>query len=135
MKRDVKIEEMLDYIAIEEAPKELIYKWKAEVQLQKERKPFYTVLLRPSVVFPLVFAGFWYYFITFKKELFEYYLLDRLRSLSMEISPVVASSTSSIASSSYYIIGAGIFSILLAAISLFWFYQGKKLRYTTVRNW
>ena len=135
MKKDVKIEEMLDYIAIEEAPKELIYKWKAEVQLQKERKLFYTVLLRPSVVFPLVFAGFWYYFITFKKELFEYYLLDRLRSLSMEISPVLASSTSSIASSNYYIIGAGIFSIMLAAISLFWFYQGKKLRYSIVRNW
>ena len=135
MKRDVKIEEMLDYIAIEEAPKELIYKWKADVQLQKERKRFYAVLLRPSVVFPLILAGFWYYFITFKKELFEYYLLDRLRSLSMEISPVVASSTSSIASSSYYIIGAGIFSILLAAISLFWFYQGKKLGYARIRYW
>ena len=39
MKKDVKIEEILNHIAIEEAPKELIYKWKAEVQLQKERKP------------------------------------------------------------------------------------------------
>ena len=133
MKRDIKIEEMLDYIAIEEAPKELIYKWKAEVQLQKERMKFYAVLLRPSIVFPLVLAGFWYYFAIFKKALFEYYLLDKLRSFSQEISPVVASSTSSLASSNYYIIGAGIFSIMLAAISLFWFYQGKKLRYARIR--
>jgi hypothetical protein len=135
MKRDLKIEEMLDHIAIEEAPMELIYKWKAEVGLQKERKRFYVLLLRPSIVFPLVLAGFWYYFIMFKKDLFEYYLVDSLRSLSMEISPVVASSTSSIASSNYYIIGAGIFSIILAAISLLWFYQGKKLKYSIVRNW
>ncbi len=135
MKRDIKIEEMLDYIAIEEAPKELIYKWKVEVELQKERKRFYVLLLRPSIVFPLVLSGFWYYFAMFKKELFEYYLVDRLRSLLQEISPMFASSTSTIASSNYYIIGAGIFSIMLAAISLFWFYQGNKLRYAEVRNW
>lgn len=135
MKRDIKIEEMLDYIAIEEAPKELIYKWKAEVELQKGRKRFYVLLLRPSIVFPLVLSGFWYYFAMFKKELFEYYLVDRLRSLLQEISPMFASSTSTIASSNYYIIGAGIFSIMLAAISLFWFYQGNKLRYAEVRNW
>ncbi len=135
MKRDIKIEEMLDYIAIEEAPKELTYKWRAEVELQKERKRFYVVLLRPSIVFPLVFAGLWYYFVIFKKALFEYYLLDRLRSLFQEISPVFESSTTSIASSNYYIIGAGIFSIMLATISLFWFYQGKKLKYAIVRIW
>jgi len=135
MKRDVNFDEILNHIAIEEAPKELIYKWKAEVQLQKERKRFYAVLLRPSIVFPLVFAGFWYYFAVFKKELFEYFLSDKLSSFFQEISPVVASSTSSFASSDYYIIGASIFSILLAAVSLFWFCQGKKLKYAIVRNW
>lgn len=135
MKKNINLEEMLDYIAVEEAPVELIYKWKMEVQLQKERKRFFAVLLRPSIVFPIVLAGFWYYFAMFKKELFEYYLLDKLRSFLQQISPVVASSTSSLASSNYYIVGSGIFSVLLAAISLFWFYQGKKLRYSVIRNW
>lgn len=135
MKRDIKIEEILDYIAVEEAPKELIYKWRAEVELQKERKRFYVVLLRPSIVFPLVLAGTWYYFAVFKRALFEYYLIDKLRSLFHEISPVVADSASTIASSNYYIIGAGIFSIMLAAISLFWYYQGKKFRYSKVKIW
>lgn len=134
MKRNVNLEEILDYIAVEEAPSKLIYRWKAEVQLQKERKKFYTVLLRPSVVFPLVLAGFWYYFAVFRKELFEYYLLDKLRSFFTEIIPVFANSTYNIASSYYYIIGAGIFSILFAAVSLFWFYQGKKLKYSVIRN-
>ncbi len=135
MKKNINLEEMLNYIAIEEAPKELIYKWKAEVQLQRGRKKFYTVLLRPSVVFSLVLAGFWYYFAVFKKELFEYYLLDKFSSFLQQISPVVASSASSLASSNYYIIGAGIFSMLLAAVSLFWFYQGKKPKYSVIRNW
>ncbi len=134
MKRDVNLEKILDYIAIEEAPVELIYKWKAEVGLQKEKQRFYVLLLRPSIVIPLVLAGFWYYFALFKGELFKYYLVDRLHSLLQEISPMFASSTSSIASSNYYIIGAGIFSVLLAAISLFWFYQGKKFNYAVVRN-
>ncbi len=135
MKRDIKIEEILDYVAVEKAPDYLIHKWKAEVELQKERKRFFAALLRPSIVFPLALAGLWYYFAMFKKELFEYYLVDKLRSLFQEISPVVADSTSTIASSNYYIIGAGIFSITLAAISLYWFYQGKKLKYARIRNW
>ena len=135
MKRDINLEEILDYIAVEKAPDYLIHKWKAEVELQKERKRFFAVFFRPSIVFPLVLAGFWYYFAVFKKELFEYYLVDKLRSLFQEISPVVADSTTTIASSNYYIIGVGIFSIALAAIYLFWFYQGKKLRYSVVRNW
>jgi hypothetical protein len=135
MKRDIKIEEILDYVAVEKAPDYLIHKWKAEVELQKERKRFFVLFFRPSIVFPLVLAGFWFYFTMFKRELFEYYLVDKLRSLLQEISPVVADSTSTIASSNYYIIGAGIFSITLAAISLFWFYQGKKLKYARIRNW
>ena len=133
MKRDINLEEILDYVAIEEAPDNLIYKWKAEVELQKERKRFFVILFRPSIVFPLVLAGFWYYFALFKRTLFEYSLADKLRSFLQEISPVVADSTSTIASSNYYIIGAGIFSIMIAAISLFWFYQGKKLRYARIR--
>jgi len=134
MRKDINLEKMLDHIAIEEAPTELIYKWKLEVRLQKERKRFYVLLLRPSIVIPLLLTGFWYYFALFKKELFEYYLVDRLRSILQEISPMFADSTYKIASSNYYIIGVCIFSIMLAAISLFWFYQGKKFSYAIVRN-
>lgn len=133
MRKDINLEKMLDHIAIEEAPANLIYKWKKEVELQKEKKKFYVLSLRPSIVFPLVLAGFWYCFAIFKKELFEYYLIDRLRPLLQEISPIFASSTYSIASSNYYIITAVIFSVLLATISLFWFYQGKKYNYAVVK--
>jgi hypothetical protein len=135
MKKNLNLEEILDYIAVEEAPRELIYRWKTEVQLRKERKRFFAVLLRPSIVFPLLLSGFWYYLTVFKKELFEYYLTDRLRSFFMEVIPFLANSTYNIASSYYYIIGAGIFSVFLAAVSLFWFYQGKRLRYSIIRNW
>jgi hypothetical protein len=135
MKKDINLEKMLDYIAVEEAPVELICKWKLDVGLQKERKKFYASLLRPSIVFPLVLAGLWYYFVIFKEKLFEYHLADRLRTLLQEINPMLVSYTSSIASSNYYIIGAGIFSVFLAGISLFWFYRGKKLKYAWIRNW
>jgi hypothetical protein len=130
MKKDIKIEKMLDYIAIEEAPRELIYKWRVEVELQKERKRFYVLLFRTSVVFPLVLAGFWYCLAVFRKGLIGYYLLDKIRAFFLEMSPIAASSITSL---NYYILGAGIFSITLAAISLFWFYQGKKLRYARIR--
>jgi hypothetical protein len=130
MKKDIKIEKMLDYIAIEEAPRELIYKWRAEVELQKERKRFYVLLFRTSVVFPLVLAGFWYCLAVFRKGLIGYYLLDKIRAFFLEMSPIAASSITSL---NYYILGAGIFSITLAAISLFWFYKGKKLRYARIR--
>ena len=133
MKKEINIERVLDKIAIEEAPGNLIYKWKVEVQLQKDRKRFYVELLRPSIVLPFILAGFWYYFAMFKKELFEYYLVDRLGSLFQEISPIFVSSTSSFASSYYYLVGAAIFSMALAAISLFWFYQGKKVSYARIR--
>jgi hypothetical protein len=135
MKRDVNIEEVLDYIAIEKAPEELIYKWRAEVQLQKERKRFYVLLLRTSIVFPLVLAGFWYCFAVFREGLIGYYLLDKIREFFLEISPLAASSTSSTVSLNYYIIGTGIFSIFIAAVSLFWFYQGKKFKYSVIRSW
>ena len=134
MKKDMNLEKMLDYIAIEEAPTDLIYKWKVNVELQKEKKNFYLLLLRPSVVFPIVLVGFWYYFAVFKKDLFEYYLVDGFRSLFQYINPIFASSTYSIASSNYYIIGAIIFSVLLATISLFWFYQGKKHSYAPISH-
>jgi len=134
MKKEINLDEILSQIAIEKAPEDLIFKWKAEVELQKERKTFPSVLLRPSIVFPLLFAGFWYYFFTFKRELFEYYLIDKVRSFLLAISPAVTDSTSTLVSSNYYIIGAGVFSIMLAAISLFWFYQGKKLRYVWIRS-
>jgi hypothetical protein len=130
MKKDIKIEKMLDYIAIEEAPRELIYKWRVEVELQKERKRFYVLLFRTSVVFTLVLAGFWYCLAVFRKGLIGYYLLDKIRAFFLEMSPIAASSITSL---NYYILGAGIFSITLAAISLFWFYQGKKLRYARIR--
>jgi hypothetical protein len=135
MKKDVNIEEMLDYVAVEKAPDDLIYKWKVEVELQKERKRFYVLLLRTSTVFSLVLAGFWYCFAVLKNGLIGYDLLDKIRTFFLEMSPIAASSTSSIASLNYYIFGAGIFSMLLAAGSLFWFYQGKKIRYATIRSW
>lgn len=130
MKRDINLEEMLDHIAIEEAPIELICKWKIEVQLQKERKRFYVLLLRTSTVFSLVLAGLWYCFAVLKNGLIGYYLLDKIRAFFLEISPVAASSTASL---NYYIFGAGIFSIMLATISLFWYYQGKRLRHARIR--
>jgi hypothetical protein len=133
MKKDINLDEILNSIAIEKAPEDLIYKWKVEVRLQKERKPVVLMLLRPSIVFPLLFAGFWYYIAVFKKELFEYYILDKMRSFFLALSPVLSDSTSTITASNYYLIGAGIFSVMLATISLFWFYQGKKLGYSRVR--
>lgn len=134
MKKNINLDEMLNSIAVEEAPENLIYKWKAEVRLQKEKKSIPALLLQPSIIIPLVFAGLWYYLVFFRKELFEYYFLDNLRSILPEISLVISDSTSTLASSTYYIIGAGIFSIIIATISLFWFYQRKKLRYSIVRN-
>ena len=71
MKKDININEILDYIAVEKAPDNLIFKWKAEVALQKERKSIFSVLLRPSIVLPIIFAGFWYYVAVFRKELLE----------------------------------------------------------------
>ncbi len=130
MKRDIKLEEILDYVAVEKAPENLIYKWKAEVELQKERKRFYVLLLRTSIGFSLVLAGFWYCFAVFREGLIGYDLLDKIRAFFLEISPVAASSTTSL---NYYIIGAGIFSVMLATITLFWYYQGKKLRYVRIR--
>ncbi len=132
MKRDIKLKEILDYIAVEKAPDDLIYKWKAEVELQKERKRFYVLLLRASIAFSFVLAGFWYCFAVFREGLIGYDLLDKIRAFFLRISPVAASSITSL---NYYIIGAGIFSITIAAISLLWFYQGKKLRYARIRNW
>jgi hypothetical protein len=131
MKKNINLEEILDSIAVEEAPDDLIYKWKAEVELQKERKKFHVLLLRTSTVFSLVLAGSWYCFAGLKDGLIGYYLLDKIRAFFLEISPVAASSTASL---NYYIFGAGIFSIMLAAISLFWFYQEKKPGYAIARN-
>ena len=133
MKKEIDLEKILNHIAVEEAPTELIYKWKEEVGLQKERKRFYILLLRPSIVTPFILAGFWYYFAIFKKELFEYYLVDWFGILLREINPMLVSYTSAIASSNYFIIGACIFSVFIASISLFWFYQGKKFGYARVR--
>lgn len=130
MKKNLKIEEILDYVAVEKAPNDLIYKWKAQVELQKEKKLFHLLLLRTSIVFSLVLAGSWYCFAVFRKGLIGYDLLDKIRAFFLEMSPVAASS---VASLNYYIIGAGIFSIILAAISLFWYYQVKKLRYARIK--
>lgn len=135
MKKDINIEEILDYIAIEESPDNLIYKWKAEIALQKERKSFFSVLLRPSIVIPLIFVGFWYYFAVFGKELFEYYFVDKVSAFFLEISPVLSDSINTIASSNYYIIAAGIFSVFIAAVSLFWFFREEKLKYSRMRIW
>ncbi len=135
MKKEINLDEILNQIAIEKAPEDLILKWKAEIELQKERKTLSLVLLRPSIVFPLLFAGFWYCFFTFKKELFEYYLLDKLNYLFGELNMIASNATSSMFSSFSYIVGMGVFSILFATFSLFWFYQGKKLRYSRIRVW
>jgi hypothetical protein len=132
MKRDINLEEMLDYVAVEEAPNDLIYKWKAEVELQKEKKRFYVLLLRTSTAFSLVLAGFWYCFAVFREGLIGYDLLDKIRAFFLGISPAAASSTASL---NYYIFGACIFSVMLATITLFWYYQGKKLRYARIRYW
>lgn len=130
MKRDIKLEEIMDYVAVEEAPDNLIYKWKAKLELQKERKRFHVLLLRTSIGFSLLLAGFWYCFAVFRQGLIGYALLDKIRAFFLQISPVAASSTTSL---NYYIIGAGIFSVMLATIMLFWYYQVKKLKYAPIR--
>jgi len=135
MKNNINLDDILDYVAVEKAPYDLIFKWKAEIVLQKERKSFFALFLRPSVLASLVFAGLWYYFAIFKKTLFEYDFLDKIRSLLLEISPVAADYIYTVVSSNYYIIGVGVFSIVLAVVSLLWFYQGKKPGYSIVRNW
>jgi hypothetical protein len=129
MKRDINLEEILDYIAVEKAPDDLIYKWKAEVELKKERKKFHVLLLRTSIAFSLVLAGFWYCFAVFRGGLIGYDLLDKIRAFFLGISPVAASSITSL---SYYIFGTCIFSIALASISLFWYYKGKRLKYARI---
>jgi hypothetical protein len=135
MKKEINLDEILNQIAIEKAPENLILKWKAEVALQKERRSFFSVLLRPSIVLPVIFAGFWYYFAFFRKELLEYYLLDKIRAFILEISPVASDSINTIASSNYYIVTAGVFSIFIAAVSLLWFYKEKSLRYSRIGIW
>ncbi len=129
MRKNINIDEILDFIAVEKASDDLIYKWKAELQLKKERKRFYLLLLKTSTVFSLVLAGFWYCFAVLKDGTIGYYLLDKIRAFFLEMSPVAASSTMSL---NYYIFGAGIFSIMLATISLFWYYQIKKPRYARI---
>jgi hypothetical protein len=135
MKRNVNLDDILDYIAVENAPDDLIYKWKAELALQKERRTFFSLFLRPSIVVSLIFVGLWYYFVIFKETLVGYDFLDKTRSLVVEITPAVANYISAVVFSNYYIIGASIFSLFLAAVSVFWFYQGGKLRYSIMRNW
>ena len=134
MKKNINVEEILDYVAVEKAPDDLIHKWKSEVALQKGKKRFFSVLLlRPSVVIPVMFAGLWYYFAVFKKELFEYYLLDKIRAFLLEISPVASDSINNIASSNYHIIAAGIFSVFISGAFLFLYYQESKLKYSKIR--
>ncbi len=135
MKNNINLDDILDYIAVEKAPDDLIFKWKAELGLKKEKKPFFILFLRPSVLASLVFAGLWYYFAIFKKTLFEYGFLDKTRSLLLEISPAATCYLSAVMSSNYYIIGVGIFSVVLAFVSLLWFYQGRRSWYSIVRNW
>lgn len=136
MKKNINLDDILDYIAVEKAPEDLIYKWKTELEIQKEKKTLFAVFLRPSIVFSLIFAGLWYYFFIFNKAIFKYNFVAKARSLLVEISPAAAGdSISAVVSSNYYIIGVSIFSLMLAAVSLFWFYQGRKLRYSIVRNW
>jgi len=126
MKKNINLDNILDYIAVEKVPDDLIDKWKAEIAIQKERRTVWSVLLRPSIVFSIIIAGLWYYFIVFKETFMEYGFLDKARSVSFEISPAV--------SSNYYIISVSIFSVLVAAVSLLWFYQGKRSGYSIVRN-
>jgi hypothetical protein len=132
MKKGLNLEQILDYIAVEEAPRRLIYKWKEEVQLQKEKKRFYSVFLKPSFVFTFILSGFWSYLGVFKRELFVYFILNKFTPFLQEIGSSVVSFIYSFASSNYYIIGVGIFCIFIAAISLFWFYTGKKWRYSNI---
>lgn len=134
MKKEDKLDKILNSIAVEKAPERLIHKWKVEVELQKGKKRVYTLLLRPSIFLPLLFASFWYYFAVFKKELFENYLSTKITPLFRETGPVVADATSNILSTDYYIIGMTVFSILFSAAFLFWFYKGNKLRYTRIKN-
>jgi hypothetical protein len=135
MKKNVNLDDILDYIAVEKAPDGLIYKWKAELEIQKERKTILSVFFRPSIVISIIFAGLWYYFVILKETLIEYNFLDKTRSLLAEISPAAADHIPALVSSNYYIIGAAIFSVLLAGASLLWFYQVRKPGYSVVRNW
>ena len=135
MKKNINLDDILDYIAVEKAPDDLIYKWKAEVALKKERRTFFALFLRPSIAFSLVFAGLWYYFFIFSKALFKYDFVGKTRSLLVEISPASADYISAVVSSDYYIISAAIFSVVLAGASLLWFYQVRRPGYSIVRNW
>jgi hypothetical protein len=135
MKKNINLDNILDYIAVEKVPDDLIDKWKAEIAIQKERRTVWSVLLRPSIVFSIIIAGLWYYFIVFKETFMEYGFLDKACSVSFEISPAVADSITAAVSSNYYIISVSIFSVLVAAVSLLWFYQGKRSGYSIVRNW
>ena len=135
MKKNINLDDILDYIAVEKAPDALIYKWKAEIEIQKERRAVWAVLLRPSIVFSLIIAGLWYYFIIFKEMFMEHGFLDKMRSVLVEIKPAVADSISAAVSSNYYIIGVSIFSVLLAAVSLLWYYRSKRSGYSILRNW
>ncbi len=116
----MKLDEILNSIAIEEAPKGLVYRWKLRVGLEKElvgRK-----LLYPYIILPFILAGVWCYLMIFQKNLFSYYLTDRFPWLLDRILFFLSKITYSL----NFQIWTIALSFLVALLSLTW-YLGREL--------
>lgn len=139
------LEKLLDKIAIEEAPKGLVHRWKMELIARKEAgtRP----IIWPYIVLPLALSGICVYIAMFNKV-----LLTRISNFSIQTyNNLVAfkngllqgfsvvetgrfmqsirdsfsqflNSTSEFISSGDFLIWSIIFSIAVAAISMVWFF-------------
>lgn len=63
------LEKLLDKIAIEEAPKGLVHKWKMELIARKEART--RPILWPYIVLPLALSGIYVYITVFNRELLK----------------------------------------------------------------
>ena len=63
------LEELLDKIAIEEAPKGLVHRWRMELIERKEAGT--RTILWPYIVFPLALSGIYVYVTVFNRELLK----------------------------------------------------------------
>jgi hypothetical protein len=63
------LEKLLDKIAIEEAPKDLVHRWKMELIGRKEART--RSILWPYIVLPLALSGIYVYITVFNRELLK----------------------------------------------------------------
>lgn len=139
------LEKLLDKIAIEEAPKGLVHRWKMELIARKEARE--RKILWPYVVLPLAFSGICVYialfnealltrisnfsiqtynkFFVFKDWLIQSFSTAEAGRFTKGIHDLLSNflnSTSEFIISGDFLIWSIVFSLVVAAISMVWFF-------------